>query len=75
MFRCPNCGERFDYGYPCIHELILRLLYAGKWKCSKCGIIIVSNQQLVELNEDEMVEVVEQYNKSNTTSEDKDAYI
>lgn len=54
MLYCPNCRESFIYGYPCIHELILKLLYAGKWKCSRCKFIVISDCQLVHLTEEQI---------------------
>ena len=65
MLLCPRCGEDFACGYPCVHELILKLLLEGKWKCARCGQIIVSNQQLVELSNEQMEEVIMEYLNAN----------
>jgi len=60
MLSCPKCGESFTYGYPCIHELILKLLHSGRWKCSVCGTIVVSDCQIVQLNSNQVEALLEQ---------------
>jgi len=58
---CPNCGEYFGYGYPCIHELILKLLWQGRWKCANCGKIIISDCQVIQLTDEQMDKIAEEY--------------
>lgn len=60
MFNCPNCGERFNYGWPCLHEFTLFLLTQGRWKCANCGSMVISDHQVVQLNNDEMEEAAKQ---------------
>lgn len=60
MFNCPNCGESFAYGYPCPHELLLILLSKGKWKCARCGSVVISDCKITNLNDGEVEKIAKQ---------------
>jgi len=60
MLTCPNCGEDFRYGHPNPSQLMLKLLFAGKWRCSKCGVVIVSDCKVIKRTIEEMDEIAQE---------------
>jgi hypothetical protein len=51
MMICPLCDNIWSYGWPCIAELQLYLMYSRQWKCSCCGIVFQSNEIITESEE------------------------
>lgn len=65
MLTCPKCGEYFGFGWPCVSELLLFMLWQGRWKCANCGIIVICDTQIVHLTDEQMNKIAEEYHNAN----------
>lgn len=70
MVKCPNCGEPFSYGWPCLYELMLFMLTHEKWKCSRCNSIILSDHRIAKIPDKEMEQLAIQFNVKGSNNAD-----
>ncbi len=64
MVVCPICGEIWNYGWPCYHELMLFILVSDVWKCSKCKNVFYSQCKIMEKTEGDLRLQVSQLQQS-----------